>query len=229
MKWLPISLLVAVLAGPALIHLGALPPPAGFFLTLGAALTGLVAGPIAAWRGRQSVAGVLLGVLATVPAIALVAQAARAVDAAPLNDASTDPDDPPGFNHATLLPDNKDRDFAPPDAAAARAAWPDLAPLRTTADPRATLKAAEAEARARGWEILGADEAAGMLEAVDRTRLFRFADDIVVRLREDAGGTRVDVRSRSRFGGGDLGVNAARIRAYLAGLRARLPAAGTSR
>ena len=41
-----------------------------------------------------------------------------------------------------------------------------------------------------------------------------FEDDVIVRVRPDEGGTRVDVRSISRVGRSDLGKNAARIEAY---------------
>ena len=58
----------------------------------------------------------------------------------------------------------------------------------------------------------------GFMEATDTTYWFGFKDDVAVRLRpvgDDA--TRVDVRSISRFGGGDMGANAARIRQFSGG------------
>jgi uncharacterized protein (DUF1499 family) len=55
----------------------------------------------------------------------------------------------------------------------------------------------------------------GRLEAIDRTFLLRLPDDVTVRLRPRADGTRIDVRSASRIGTHDLGQNARRIRAYL--------------
>ena len=60
---------------------------------------------------------------------------------------------------------------------------------------------------------------AGRIEASDRTFWFGFTDDVVVRVRADDGGSRIDVRSTSRVGVGDMGTNAARVRAYLAELR----------
>jgi uncharacterized protein (DUF1499 family) len=59
----------------------------------------------------------------------------------------------------------------------------------------------------------------GRIEATATTFWFGFKDDVVIRLRPEAGGTRVDVRSESRVGGSDVGANAARIRAYSAKLR----------
>jgi uncharacterized protein (DUF1499 family) len=60
----------------------------------------------------------------------------------------------------------------------------------------------------------------GTLEATDTTFFFRFKDDVVVRARPaPGGGTLVDMRSISRVGGSDVGVNAKRVRAFLADLQ----------
>src|SRR5713226_3671547 len=68
--------------------------------------------------------------------------------------------------------------------------------------------------RAAAWRISRAD--ADSFEAIATSRLFGFQDDIVIRVRPDGTGTsRVDMRSKSRDGKGDRGVNAARIRAYM--------------
>jgi uncharacterized protein (DUF1499 family) len=66
-----------------------------------------------------------------------------------------------------------------------------------------------------GWTIVAAEPAAGRIEATATTRWLGFKDDVVVRIRPDAGGSRVDVRSVSRVGKSDLGTNARRIREYL--------------
>ena len=57
--------------------------------------------------------------------------------------------------------------------------------------------------------------AEGRLEATETTRWFGFKDDVVVRVSPTSDGSRVDVRSVSRVGQSDLGVNARRIRAFL--------------
>jgi uncharacterized protein (DUF1499 family) len=83
------------------------------------------------------------------------------------------------------------------------------------------LRRAEQLARDRGWAIAAVDPRAGTLEATATTLFFRFKDDVVVRVRPDslrAGGSVVDVRSISRVGVSDVGVNAKRIRAFLADL-----------
>jgi hypothetical protein len=54
-----------------------------------------------------------------------------------------------------------------------------------------------------------------VIEAVARTPIMGFRDDVVVRIRFDEEGSRVDIRSSSRYGRTDFGTNAARIRRML--------------
>ena len=75
-----------------------------------------------------------------------------------------------------------------------------------------------------GLDIVDANPGEGRIEAVDTTLLYGFKDDVAVRVQETADGTRVDIRSMSRVGKSDLGVNAKRIRTFMARLRASLPA-----
>jgi uncharacterized protein (DUF1499 family) len=72
------------------------------------------------------------------------------------------------------------------------------------------------------WQVVSDDAALGRIEATATSRIFRFVDDVVIRVRDDGGETVVDVRSRSRMGQSDLGANSARIRAYLADLQVAL-------
>jgi uncharacterized protein (DUF1499 family) len=70
--------------------------------------------------------------------------------------------------------------------------------------------------------VVAADRAEGRIEAVDTTFWFGFQDDVVVRIQPANDGSRINVRSKSRVGVGDLGTNAARIRAYMEALSIRL-------
>jgi uncharacterized protein (DUF1499 family) len=75
-----------------------------------------------------------------------------------------------------------------------------------------------ATAQRMGWTIDATDESRGRIEATDQTLWFGFKDDIVVRVTRAPGRpgwTRVDVRSVSRVGIGDVGTNAKRIRKFL--------------
>ena len=79
-----------------------------------------------------------------------------------------------------------------------------------------TTDRAASLARSRGWAMAKVDRNAGIVEATATSRFFRFKDDVVVRARKaPEGGTRVDMRSISRVGGSDVGVNAKRIRSFL--------------
>jgi hypothetical protein len=85
-------------------------------------------------------------------------------------------------------------------------------------------EAALATARAqRRWTITRAEPRAGEIDAEARTALWKFVDDVWVRLSlTDEGMTRVDLTSTSRIGGADLGVNARRIARFLHALDRRL-------
>ena len=81
-------------------------------------------------------------------------------------------------------------------------------------------------AKRMGWTIDRADNAEGRIEASDRSRWFGFTDDIVIRVTPSGSGSRIDVRSASRVGRSDFGVNAARVESYLSELRASTSASG---
>jgi uncharacterized protein (DUF1499 family) len=105
-------------------------------------------------------------------------------------------------------------------AARQREAYPDVKPLVLEMAPPQAFERALATVRAMGWDLVEADAATGRIEATDTTFWFGFKDDVVVRLRPTAtGGSRIDVRSLSRVGGGDVGTNAKRILAYLEALK----------
>jgi uncharacterized protein (DUF1499 family) len=192
--------------GPALASLGAVPSIAGV-----ATLVGLL-------RGRGATPG---GVAAIAVGIAFLALVGRSGGSPRINDFTTDLDDPPAFRHAATFPANAGRDMSYPRAFAdvQRACCTDLAPARLRTTPADALgRARSAAERMPAWTVTDVDANAGTIEAVATSRLFRFQDDIVIRVRPDGDGSRVDMRSKSRDGKGDLGANAARIRAYLAEL-----------
>ncbi|MEX2205177.1 MAG: DUF1499 domain-containing protein [Myxococcota bacterium] len=94
-------------------------------------------------------------------------------------------------------------------------AYPDLAPIGVALPPdQAFAQAKQAAESLPGWQVTGADAATGRIEATDTSRIFHFVDDVVIRVRPDGAGSRIDIRSRSRDGLGDMGVNATRVRSY---------------
>lgn len=152
-----------------------------------------------------------------------------------IHDATTDLADVPQFATLPVRADNLERvpdlgradlKALPPEErwkALHRQAYSDLRPLRLPVTPPQALARAEQLVRARGWDIARSDPAAGTIEATATTLFFRFKDDVVIRVRPDpqrAGGSVVDMRSISRVGLSDIGVNAKRIRKFMADLEA---------
>jgi len=221
---------LAFVLGPALAQLGLASPFVAFrIFTLGV-LLGLVAllvGAAGVWAtrgatgpgGRQQAlfgSGVGAVIVGTVLAVLLAAGAVPVI-----NDISTDLEDPPHFRAAQTDAANSGRDLAYPGEAFARAqreGYPDLEPIRVAGTRDAVYRRCVAAAEKLGWKLTMQDAASGSFEAVAVTRLFHFVDDIVVRIREDDGAAVVDVRSKSRDGKGDMGANAARIRAFRSAL-----------
>jgi hypothetical protein len=140
-----------------------------------------------------------------------------------LVDISTDIDDPPAFSRSRIALDARagrvPPDVAPERRSLQRKAYPRAVPivLEVTADMAFDI--ARRAALARGWQVLeatrpGGRSGAGRIEAVARSRLLRTAEDITIRIRPRADGSRIDIRSASRIGPHDLGGNAARIAAF---------------
>lgn len=101
--------------------------------------------------------------------------------------------------------------------------YPDVQPLTVALPAGRVFNAALAVARALPrWTVVRADPTAGLIEAEARTRLWRFVDDVTIRIAAKGGHTTVSVLSASRVGRGDLGQNARNIRAFLDALRRAL-------
>lgn len=154
-----------------------------------------------------------------------------------IHDISTDLENPPQFVALTLRPDNfsdipgrGEPEYAGMDAMERwrvlhAEAYGDIRTLRfPETGSQQVIVVADRLAKARGWEIANAEPDEGLLEATDTVSLFRFKDDIVVRAQPDASGrgSIVDVRSVSRYGRSDLGVNARRVRKFTADLTAAI-------
>ena len=75
----------------------------------------------------------------------------------------------------------------------------------------------------RRWRIVEEDDYEGLIRAESRTLIWRFVDDVVIRIILDADAqTRVDMQSRSRKGGIDFGTNARRIGKFFRALDRKL-------
>jgi uncharacterized protein (DUF1499 family) len=134
-----------------------------------------------------------------------------------INDISTDLDDPPAY------PRGKPGRYPERFKAIVREHYPALGPLRLSRSPDEVFAAVRKLAEERElWNLTCVDEQDRSLQGVARTRLLRFRDDYVVRVRADGDGAVVDMRSKSRLGKADFGANARRIRDFLADLERTL-------
>jgi uncharacterized protein (DUF1499 family)/cbb3-type cytochrome oxidase subunit 3 len=141
---------------------------------------------------------------------------------APMHDITTDAADPPSFAFAAAMREAEHgAGVAYPSTAAAMQAkyYGDIAPAMLNLTPARAFERALAAAKAKGWTIVGSDPQAGVIDAYDKSFWFGFADDVAIRVKPAGEGSRVDIRSGSRQGRGDFGVNAARVRGFLAALK----------
>jgi uncharacterized protein (DUF1499 family) len=165
-----------------------------------------------------NIRGAILGrMLVALPgAVLLISLLAGRGDYPPIHDVTTDIKDPPVFTMAMeQRPESANSlEIDPQAISAQQEAYPDVQTIRTSLDIEAAFDRALAVAGDLGWDIYHQDRNAGVIEAVETTEIMAFKDDIVIRLRSNAQGTKVDLRSVSRVGIGDIGANAKRIRAF---------------
>jgi uncharacterized protein (DUF1499 family) len=197
----------------------------------GCAVLGVVLSLIALLRRRRSMRratlvpallGLALGAAVTGYPLSIL-HTARAVP--PIHDITTDTVDPPAF--VAVLPLRRDAPNpatygGPAIARQQQAAYPDIKPARFNAAPARVFAAALDTAKALGWEIVAAAPAEGRIEGTATTFWYHFKDDVVIRIRPEGDGTRLDIRSESRVGRSDIGTNARRIEQFLAALRTRM-------
>jgi uncharacterized protein (DUF1499 family) len=103
----------------------------------------------------------------------------------------------------------------PEVAAQQRKAFPDIKPIQSNKSAPDAFSEALHVAKAMGWEIVAQDPDHLRFEATARTPVYRFVDDVVVTVSSVDGASRIDIRSVSRVGRGDRGVNAMRIRKFI--------------
>ena len=183
-----------------------------------AALAGTIALALQFVHHRFEGPLMLLFIVGWLPPVLVFATVGTAGLSAPaIHDISTDLVNPPRFRFAQHQRGEGDNSLDHGGellAAQQREAYGDIGPYKVSEPPQVVLVAAVAVVQQMGWELLGVDNQAGQLEAVERTALFGFADDLVIRVSTIDGGSRVDMRSVSRVGRGDLGANAERIRRF---------------
>jgi uncharacterized protein (DUF1499 family) len=139
----------------------------------------------------------------------------------PIHDITTNIENPPTFEAVVPLRADAPNDTTYGDqdkAQTQREAYPDLKTLYLDLGYDEAFDRAHNAAEQMAWEeIVNVDKQSGRIEAYDKLPWFGFVDDVVIRV--DSANTNgriaLDVRSVSRIGRGDIGVNAHRIREYL--------------
>jgi uncharacterized protein (DUF1499 family) len=180
-------------------------------------------GFVAIWR--QGLSGLGSAILGLTLGLLLLAYPGylgyRASKLPAIHDITTDPGNPPRFDVLARLRPRGSSDYPGGAVAQAqRSAYPDIAPLQESVPPKLAYDVALALVTKRKWHVVDArPPAAGrreaVIEAVARTPIMGFRDDVVIRVSADGAGARVDMRSASRFGWHDFGANASRVRALL--------------
>lgn len=136
----------------------------------------------------------------------------------PIHDITTDTDTPPEFITAAQQrgPDANSLEIVAATITAQQAGYPQIKTLRSVLTVDDAFTRALEIASEMGWEVYHENSSTGIIEAVATTGIMGFKDDVVIRVRSDSAGTKVDLRSVSRVGESDLGANAARIEKFQA-------------
>lgn len=195
----------------------------GFYLTVAGVALGLAtilpARP--GDRRRGSVAAFLAIVIGGAGAWVPLHWFLHAQQRPAINDITTDTTTPPPLVATAQLRRGASNPpaYRKENAALQRAAFPDIEPVLLAVPPAEAFKRVERLAMTLGWDIVAQVPAEGRLEAVVTSPWFGFRDDVVVRVRPQGTGSRVDIRSKSRNGEADLGGNVDRVRTFLARLK----------
>jgi uncharacterized protein (DUF1499 family) len=220
--------LVATIVSVAVVRFGFLdfkPALATFFGALALAGLSIVVGFLAfaaIWQdGSRGMSLILLAFLIDAIILAYPAYTYYQYRKLPaIHDITTDPIDPPRFDALARL---RAGDGANPavyaglySAEQQRRAYPDVEPITLEVTPQRAYEIALQVVNRRKWLIIDErppqpPQRIGRIEAVARTPVMGFREDVSIRIVPDSDGARVDVRSSSRYFEHDLGSNAARI------------------
>jgi hypothetical protein len=218
---------VAVLVSIAIVRFGFLevkPALATFFGALACAglsiLTGFAAF-VSIWQnGSRGMGRILLAFLISAVVLAYPAYLGLQYrKLPPIHDITTDPIDPPRFEALARL---RSGDGANPavyaglySAEQQRLAWPDIETVELEVPALRAYEVTLALVNKRKWRVV--DERPpqprrdGRIEAIAQTMIMGFREDVTIRIKADGEGSRVDIRSSSRYFESDLGSNAARV------------------
>ena len=136
-----------------------------------------------------------------------------------IHDITTDPIDPPRFDKlARLRVDGANTPVYAGlySAEQQQATWPDIEPIELDVPVQRAYEVTTALIAKRKWLVI--DETPpqpprriARIEAVARTPIMGFREDVSIRIAPDGEGSKVDIRSSSRYFESDFGSNASRV------------------
>lgn len=229
---LAVFAVVAVVVSILIVRFGFLEPKpalATFFGGLAIAALSILfglAGFAAIWQnGSRGMARILLAFLIDGAILAYPAYLGLQYRKLPaIHDITTDPIDPPRFDALARL---RTGDGTNPavyaglySAEQQRQFYPDIEPIELEISVDRAYAIALQLVNKRKWLVI--DERApqpprriGRIEAVARSPIMGFREDISIRVVSDGEDSRVDIRSASRYFDSDLGSNAARVKKFI--------------
>ena len=210
-----------------------------FGLAVSGAVIGLLLGLsafVGIWReGYKGAGRAITGALVSALLLALPLWSLPNLMALPrLNDVTTDTKSPPKFEKIVSARQGAANpvDYQREAAEMQREAYPDLQPVTVSRSTTEAFSAVREAVTTLKWRIVAEEPPQGgrpgAIEAVDKSMIFGFTDDVVVRVSGDDGRARIDARSSSRYGEHDLGRNAERVREFFTEVKTRLAAIETS-
>jgi uncharacterized protein (DUF1499 family) len=195
----------------------------GFLLGIVALLLGIIGifatrNPMRAPARPRAVIGTVLGLIVAGPIILMILTSGKYPA---INDITTDTEHPPEFAHAGDLNANHGRDMkydVAKYAAKQQQGYGQLDALKMPEPPDDAFKnVSRVASQMPDWTITNSDSSSRTIEGYSTSRLFHFNDDFVIQVRAgDGGGSLLEMRSKSRDGIGDFGVNYTRIKTFFA-------------
>ena len=205
-----------IAAGIGLVYVGVRPAMIGWAVCMLGVLVGLGVGVAVLVMGQPN--AWFFALIAGLPFAIAAPMVARDLSYPCINDVTTDTENPPTFVAALSAPPNfgRNMDFPEHFGSIIRQGYPSLQPLMLEEEPEEVFQRLEKLASIQpGWKVTNLNTEKRILEGEAMTTFLRFVDDIVIRVTEQDGKSRIDMRSKSREGLLDAGMNAKRIRTFL--------------
>jgi len=183
------------------------------------------------WRtGRRGAGRAALGCFLSLALLAYPAYlAAIALPLPMLADVTTDFASPPAFMISAKAREARvgktPPAWNPANEALQRDAYPTVQPILVDLEPAQAYQLALRVAKDLGWKVVDSNppnlrvDGVAQIEAIARSAVFGFADDIAIRVRPLATQTRIDMRSTSRVGRQDFAANARHFTRFAAAVQ----------